>query len=180
MLEDIVNAIKKVFSSPLYVLAAIGVWVLIVTAFAKIAIYSIPGNDLEFFLGATEPHIAVLLIAVSLLMSINIVMNFWTIRMNTATIKSTGIGISAIAANMSSLVLAGAGCMSCFIALFGIAATPLVFWLIENRAAAIVISSILLVWSLNQASKAVLGKCTYKTDGGRGITPPKKKTDENR
>lgn len=161
LVKDVLQAIRKVFSNPKYVSVAFAAWIFFILLFYYLAIYSVPGNDLEFFFSLSTPYELAALLATTVLMAVVATMNAKILRIHWQDMNSAGVGLGALAANLLSLMLISASCTACLIALAGAAAAPVLFLLFEYRMYAIAGSFLLLLFSLHQAARRILDKCEY-------------------
>ena len=170
LVSDIIQAMRRLFSNWRYIAIAFFAWIIFILLFARLAIFSIPGNDIGFFLEISKSHELLLIFLTTVLMAIVTTMNIKIFRTHLANIKNAGIGLSAIIANIVSLILISATCVACFAALAGAIAAPILFFLFQYRIYAIGFSFILLLVSLHYASQKIIGKCEYcnitHRDGG--------------
>jgi len=160
-IQDIVIAIQQLFSSASYRVIALAAWILFLLLFAYLVIFSIPGNDLEFFLSISQPYELVAILLVSIGMAVVTTMNIYIFRVHMRNMKTASIGIGAVAANTVSLVLISASCTACLAALAGVIVAPILFTLFEYRVYAVGFSLILLVVSLYYASLKIVEKCEH-------------------
>jgi hypothetical protein len=161
LVTDIWDAIRIVFSNPKYIVVGIIAWIIYLVLFAYLAIFSVPANDVEFFLSISKPEELIGIGLLTLGMSIVTTMNVKLIRINHSNVKSAGLTVGGLAANLTSLVLISATCAACLVALAGVIAAPILTMLLEYRPVAIGISVVLLGISLHYASAKILDKCEF-------------------
>lgn len=153
----VIDASKKILSRKNYLIAFVGLIVLLFGIFVLIPVFFVPGNSLLFQLSIFTSRDYVLLTVLSLLTSLLIVMQVYSYKqskINSLGKTTVGAGSSFIAALFGT-----ASCSSCVAAVFGFLGVGTVFFLLKYKWPIIGASISLMLISLYLVSLKIDEVC---------------------
>ncbi len=154
------KSIRLVLSEKRYLAAFILATAFMAYLYVFVPIFTVPGNDLGFFLSITPlgqlAFIGILSIAMGLLIAMQLYSFF---ALKAPQVKAAGTTIFAGASSIVSGVFAGATCAACVSVIFSFLGTGGVFFLLEYRWPIMIGTFLIVLIALFFTSKKIQSLC---------------------
>lgn len=152
---------KRNFLIPFILLTFFSLWF-----FIYIPVKKVPGNTFGFQISLFSFSDWVLLILLSILTTLSFLMNIFVIereiKKSLAAVSLGRGGVGAIFGVLGSIFGPTASCASCVGSIFGFLGVGGVFFLLKYRQVIVVASILIMLFTLYNTSKRVLGICKVK------------------
>ena len=170
-IQLVIVAVKNVFKEKIFLITFVTLTILALWFFIYIPVKKVPGNTFAFQMSIFTSRDWFLLITLSVLTALTLIMNVFVIRndiknaIQAANLGRSGLGV--LSGIFGSIFGPAASCASCVGTLFGFLGVGGVFFLLKYRHTIVVLSVLIMLFTLYYTSKRVLGICNIKISRGR-------------